>query len=333
MTRFNPVRDILGDCSRCREAPSYYTRRYSGESLCAACFQETTVEKVRRTISKYGMLRGGERVGVAVSGGKDSLSLLKILHELNSRLGSGGRSELVAITVDEGVKGYRDEAIEHTRALCEQLGVELVLVSYSGLFGFSLDQALDWKDEREVSSCSMCGVFRRRAIDEAAAKAKVEVVATAHNLDDYVQTFMMNLLHGDVDRLGWLDPSAHDDGFPARRVKPLTEVYEEEVALYAYLSKIPFQSASCPYMHEALRSEVRDYLNELESKHPGMKNVLLASALDVTSRLSKDARNGDDVSRKTTVPCAKCGKPSSKGVCGVCRMTDMVWQHTKYTGK
>ena len=115
----------------------------------------------------------------------------------------------------------------------------------------------------------MCGVFRRRAIDEAAVKAKVDVVATAHNLDDYVQTFMMNLLHGDVERLGWLDPSTYDDDFPVRRVKPLTEVYEEEVALYAYLSKIPFQSASCPYMHEGLRSEVRDYLNELESKHPG----------------------------------------------------------------
>ena len=317
----------LGLCTRCDVAPSYYTRRYSGESLCAACFQQSTVEKVRRTISKYGMLRRGERVGVAVSGGKDSLTLLKILHEL-----ARGDGELVALTVDEGVKGYRDEAIEHARALCGQLGVELVLVSYSELFGFSLDQAIDWKDKRDLSSCSMCGVFRRRAIDEAALKAKVDVVATAHNLDDYVQTFMMNLLHGDVERLGWLDPASHDDSFPVRRVKPLTEVYEEEVALYAYLSKIPFQSASCPYMHEALRSEVRDYLNEMEAKHPGMKHVLLASALDVTSRLADGPRGGDHP-LKETVPCAKCGKPSSKGLCGVCRMTEIVWQHTKYTGK
>jgi cytoplasmic tRNA 2-thiolation protein 1 len=324
--------DSLGDCTRCGERPSYYTRRYSGESLCADCFKETTVEKVRRTISKYGMLSRGERVGVAVSGGKDSLTLLRILHELNG--GPRSQSQLVALTVDEGVTGYRDEAIEHARALCDELGVEHVVVSYSGLFGFSLDQALDWKDERELSSCSMCGVFRRRAIDEAAVKAKVDVVATAHNLDDYVQTFMMNLLHGDVERLGWLDPSTYDDNFPVRRVKPLTEVYEEEVALYAYLSKIPFQSASCPYMHEGLRSEVRDYLNELEANHPGMKNVLLRSAIDVTSRLSKRGQgDGDGGAAKTTVPCAKCGKPSSKGVCGVCRMTEIVWQHTKYTGK
>jgi cytoplasmic tRNA 2-thiolation protein 1 len=320
----------LGDCSRCGTNPSYYTRRYSGESLCAACFEETTVDKVRRTISKYGMLRRGERVGVAVSGGKDSLSLLKILHELNSGSRSNSSSELVALTVDEGVAGYRDEAIEHARAFCEDLGVEHVLVSYSELFGFSLDQALDWKDERELSSCSMCGVFRRRAIDEAAVRAKVDVVATAHNLDDYVQTFLMNLLHGDVERLGWLDPSTYDDDFPVRRVKPLTEVYEEEVALYAYLSKIPFQSASCPYMHEGLRSEVRDYLNELEAKHPGVKNVLLRSALDVTSRLGK-AERSDDAAPKTTVPCAKCGKPSSKGICGVCRMTEIVREHGRYS--
>ncbi len=310
--------------------PPYYTRRYSGESLCAACFKETTVEKVRRTISKYGMLQRGERVGVAVSGGKDSLSLLKVLHELND---GSRKSELVALTVDEGVEGYRDEAIDHARALCDELGVELVLVSYSELFGFSLDQALDWKDERDLSSCSMCGVFRRRAIDEAAVKAKVDVVATAHNLDDYVQTFMMNLLHGDVERLGWLDPSTIDDDFPVRRVKPFTELYEEEIALYAYLSKIPFQSASCPYMHEGLRSEVRDYLNELESKHPGMKNVLLSSALEVTSKLSRAEGSKADAGTATTVPCTKCGKPSSKGVCGVCRMSEIVWQHTKWGGR
>ena len=322
--------DSLAACSRCDGSPSLYTRRYSGESLCASCFQESVVDKVKRTISKYGMLKRGERVGVAVSGGKDSLALLRILHRLNNESRSGEKYQLVALTVDEGVKGYRDEAIEHARALCGELGVEHVTVSYGELFGFSLDQALDWKDERELSSCSMCGVFRRRAIDEAALRAGVDVVATAHNLDDYVQTFMMNLLHGDVERLAWLDPATYSEEFPVRRVKPLTEMYEEEVALYAYLSKIPFQSVSCPYMHEGLRSEVRDHLNELESKHPGMKNVLMNSALEVVSNMP-DKRDGAKAG--ATVPCRKCSKPSSSGECGVCRMTEVILQHSKYTGK
>ena len=248
-----------------------------------------------------------------MSGGKDSLSLLKVLHKL-------GYGPLVAISVDEGVSGYRDEALAHAKAVTDELGVEHLTVSYMELFGFSLDQALNWKDEREVSSCSFCGVFRRRAIDEAAVRAGAEVVATAHNLDDFVQTFMMNLLHGDVARLGWLDPAYSDDSFPIRRVKPFLELYEEEVALYAFESGVPFQSVACPYMHEGLRSEVRDYLNQMEATHAGIKNVLLRSSLEVISRLARSTE-------KVSVPCSSCGKPSSSGLCNVCRMKAEIREH------
>lgn len=257
-------------------------------------------------------------MGVAVSGGKDSLSLLDVMHELCTVNGW----QMVVISVDEGVQGYRDEALAHSKAASERLGIESLVVSYKELYGFSLDQALGW-DGRDVSSCSFCGVFRRRAIDEAAAKAGVSVVATAHNLDDYVQTFLMNLLHGDVARIGWLDPSYADDGFPIRRVKPFMEIYEEEIALFAYVSGIPFQSVSCPYMHEGLRSEVRDYLNQLESRHAGIKNVLFRSALDVISRYGSSKHRG-------TLPCTVCGNPSSSGLCNVCRLKEKVDSHIKY---
>lgn len=254
-----------------------------------------------------------------MSGGKDSLSLLQVLHGLRERHGW----ELIAISVDEGVKGYRDEALAHAKSLADKLGVEHITTSYKELYGFSLDQALDWKDGRDTSSCSFCGVFRRRAIDELAVKAGVSVVATAHNLDDYVQTFLMNLLHGDVERLAWLDPSYVDTTFPVRRVKPFMELYEEEVALFAYLTGVPFQSVSCPYMHEGLRSEVRDYVDRMEAGHPGMKYVLLRSTLDVVSRYSS-------ASTKRAIPCAKCGNPSSSGICNVCRLKETIDQHVNY---
>jgi len=296
----------------------FYTRRYSGEILCVQCFKDSISEKTRKTVSKYKMIGPRDRIAVAVSGGKDSLSLLRVLGELYR----ARRNELVAISVDEGVVGYRDEALEHARALVEEMGVEHVVVSYKDLFGFSLDEALDWKEVRPVSSCSFCGVFRRRAIDEAAARANATVVATAHNLDDYVQTFMMNLMHGDVARLGWLDPVYADDSFPVRRVKPFMEIYEEEVALYAFKAGVPFQSVSCPYMHEGLRSEVRDYLNMMEASHPGIKNVLLRSSLDVISRIGR-------THEKESVPCRSCGKPSSNGLCNVCRMKAQIEEHMK----
>jgi cytoplasmic tRNA 2-thiolation protein 1 len=302
-------------CTRCGGKP-FYARRYSGETLCAACFSDSIAEKTKRSVSKYRMFGPHARIAVAVSGGKDSLSLLKVLCELYLPR----RNEIIAISVDEGVAGYRDEALEHARAVAEELDVEHVVVSYKDLFGFSLDEALDWKEERPISSCSFCGVFRRRAIDEAAARANATVVATAHNLDDYIQTFMMNLMHSDVERLGWLDPAYVDDSFPVRRVKPFIEIYEEEVALYAFLAGVPFQSVSCPYMHEGLRSEVRDYLNEMEANHPGMKNVLLRSSLDVISRFAH-------TSEKESVPCRRCGRPSSNSLCNVCRMKAEVDEH------
>jgi len=297
---------------------AFFTRRYSGEALCPACFRESIVEKTRKTVARYHMFAPGERIAVAVSGGKDSLSLLKVL----TALYPPQRNQMVAISVDEGVEGYREEALEHARLLASQLGVGHTTVSYKEMFGFSLDEALDWKEERDVSSCSFCGVFRRRAIDEAAVRANASVVATAHNLDDYVQTFLMNLMHGDVARLGWLDPSYVDESFPVRRVKPFMEIYEEEVALFAYQERIPFQSVSCPYMHEGLRSEVRDYMNAMEASHPGMKNVLLRSSLDVISHYSHS-------SGRQTVPCSSCGKPSSNGLCNVCRMRASIEEHVK----
>jgi cytoplasmic tRNA 2-thiolation protein 1 len=307
-------------CARCG-GTAFYTRRYSGEALCSTCFRDSIVDKTRKTVAKYHMLAPGERVAVAVSGGKDSLSLLKVL----ATLYRPQRNQIVAISVDEGVTGYREEALEHARALTGELGIQHTVVSYKELFGFSLDEALDWDGERDVSSCSFCGVFRRRAIDEAAVTANASVVATAHNLDDYVQTFLMNLMHGDVARLGWLDPSYADGSFPVRRVKPFMEIYEEEVALFAYQERIPFQSVSCPYMHEGLRSEVRDYLNTMEASHPGIKNVLLRSSLDVISHYARS-------SEKETVPCASCGKPSSSGLCNVCKMKASIAEHVKSRG-
>jgi cytoplasmic tRNA 2-thiolation protein 1 len=307
----------MTECSSCGGKP-FYTRRYSGETLCVSCFKDSIEDKARRTISKYRMIGTGEKVAVAVSGGKDSLSLLKVVSDIYGPR----RNPIVAISIDEGVAGYRDEALDHARSLTGELGLEHIVLSYKELFGFTLDEALDWKDERDVSSCSFCGVFRRRAIDEAAVRANASVVATAHNLDDYIQTFMMNLMHGDVARLAWLDPSYSDDTFPVRRVKPFMEIYEEEVALFAYQTGLPFQSVSCPYMHEGLRSEVRDYLNTMEAGHPGMKNVLLRSSLDVISHY---ARTSD----KKSVPCSSCGKPSSNGLCNVCRMRATVEEHTR----
>ena len=303
----------VSSCSICKNK-AVYRRLYSGESLCADCFKLSIVEKTKRTISKYNMLRYGDRIAVSVSGGKDSLSLLHIMNNISKN----NSTKLHAICVDEGISGYRDEAIRLTKDFTEALDIPLTIVSYEDLYGVTLDEALEWRGERKTSSCSICGVFRRRAIDIAAKKVDANVVATGHNLDDFLQTYLINLFSGDLAKIGLLNPALiSKNDFSSRRVKPFMEIYEQEIALYAYLSNIPFQSTNCPHMNEGMRSDIRIMLNDLEAKHPGIKYSALKTTLGTAQGISFS-------DRKSISKCEKCGNPSSSKICSVCKTIQLI---------
>lgn len=295
-----------------------YCRKYSGERLCGSCFKESVVSKVRRTLSKYDMLHHGERIAVAVSGGKDSVSLLEMLSDISR----DHSSTVYAVTVDEGIRGYRDEAVGICREVCGRLKVSLKVVSYRDLFGADLDEMLRMRREK-VTSCTVCGTFRRRAIDVASESVGADVVATAHNLDDFLQTFYINVMNGDLERIKWLSPRLEPKaGFPFRRIKPLLEVYEEELAFYAYLSGMPFQSESCPYMNEGVRSEIRGFISSLEARHPGSKYSMLRTVLGLADGLVLP-------SAKSLVKCSRCGRASTGEVCSACSMVQLIGLKTK----
>ncbi|MGQ9469560.1 MAG: TIGR00269 family protein [Nitrososphaerales archaeon] len=302
-------------CIKCGNRAIYH-RAYSGEKLCNSCFCSSIVEKVKRTIAKYDLLKHGDAIGVAVSGGKDSLTLLKILNELCMP----HASEIFAITIDEGISGYREEAVEICKNLTEELNIPHYVFSFKELYGFSLDNAIKLRKSK-VSACSICGILRRRALDIAAKELKVNVMATAHNLDDIIQTFIINLLNGDMDRIGWLNPTIKSRSeFFVRRVKPLMEIYEKEIAMYAFLNDTPFQTVTCPYMSEGIRSEIRSMMNALEEEHPGIKYSTLNSAIRLSQKLIVDERE-----LKT---CKACNFPSSSDLCSVCKIVEMInaWQ-------
>ncbi len=148
-------------CGFCRSV-AIYKRPYEGSTLCKKCFLEDIEEKIRRTLSRYGMLKFDDHIAVAVSGGKDSLTLLRILRKIERRFPN---AKLTAVTVDEGIRGYRAEAVKLAMRYCKELEVDHVVVSFRELFGTSLDQIVKSKEER--SPCSYCGVLRRRAIHSA----------------------------------------------------------------------------------------------------------------------------------------------------------------------
>ena len=300
-------------CTKCQKEESLYYRAYSGEYLCKKCFLRSIESKVAKTISKYSMIEYGDKVAVGVSGGKDSLSLLYVLKMLFDQHPNNG-NELVAVTIDEGIKGYRDESLQIVKDFCAQLNIESKVLSYQSLFGIDMDQAMVQRSSQKISSCSMCGTFRRRAIDIAAETVEADIVATAHNTDDQLQTFMINLLAGDVERIGWIYPEpVQYTQTGMKKVKPFVEIYEYEIAFYALQRDIPFQSEECPYMNESIRTDLREFFNRLERHHPGIKY----NAYRSMTKISKVLRSSMPPSQ--TKKCSRCARVSTGDICSVCR--------------
>lgn len=296
-------------CDRCPAKSAYY-RRYSGESLCGRCFSGSLQEKAAKTISRCSMLEHGDKVAVAVSGGKDSLSLLHMMVPICRKHGSS----ICAITIDEGIEGYRDESIDIVKQFASHLGVDYRVLSYKEHYGVTLEESLELRKGKKMSSCSICGTFRRRAIDVAAESVGANIVATAHNLDDALQTFLINILAGDVERIGWTypEPVAYANGL--KKIKPLTEIYEYEIAFYALVNEIPFQSEECPHMHEGIRTDIREFLNRLEQGHAGIKY----NAYNTVMKIAKRIKESSSMDHRR---CAICGRDSTGTICSACKMT------------
>ena len=304
-----------GLCNACKRRNPFFFRPYSGQRLCSKCFAESVESKVRATIAKYGMFNFTDRIAVAVSGGKDSLSLLHILAKMER---VKPKASLVAVTIDEGIKGYRDEALETAAANCKKLGIPHHVVSFKDLYGFTLDQIIERKrqqTENGLTSCAYCGVLRRRALNVAAREVGAAKIATAHTLDDEVQTVLMNIFRGDILRLAKEKPVT-DEVHPkfVQKVKPFCEIPERESALYAYVKKVEFQATPCPYASEALRNDIRVMVNRMEEKHAGTKFTVFSSIERIRPVL-------EQITEKTRFKeCIECGEPSSEELCKVCEL-------------
>jgi cytoplasmic tRNA 2-thiolation protein 1 len=306
----------LSVCNKCHIEPSVYHRSYSGEYLCKKCFLYSIEKKTSKTISKYSMLDYNDRLAVGVSGGKDSLALLYIIKKRFDKL---GRSNLIAITIDEGIEGYRNESLQITSDFCANIKVENKILRYKDIFGIDMDEAMKIRPNEKMSSCSICGTFRRRAIDMAAESVGADVVATAHNLDDHLQTFMINFLAGDIERIGWNYPEPIQYGNSnLKKIKPFIEIYEQEIVFYALQRKIPFQSEECPYMNESIRTELRLFLNKLEKKHPGIKYNAYNSMTNISKGLKSSPKT------RNAKRCSICERYSSGNVCSVCKISEIL---------
>lgn len=305
----------MASCTFCKRQEAVYSRPYSGETLCKRCFCKSIENKVRATISEYEMLQPNDKIMVAISGGKDSVTLLHILTQIEKNF---PKATLSAVTIDEGIKGYRDEALKTAIKNCQKLGIPYTIASFKERYGYTLDEIVDiiqQKEEKGLTPCSFCGVLRRQALNTEARKAGADKLATGHTLDDESQTMLLNIIHGDAERLARVKPvlaKAHPKLI--QRVKPLCEIPEREVVMYAYLKNINYQGLPCPYAGSALRNDVRTMLNRIEEKHPGAKFTIFRSIERIRPALEATT---EEVKLKE---CKICGEPTIGEICKPCQL-------------
>jgi uncharacterized protein (TIGR00269 family) len=299
----------MSKCDRCnRDAVTFI--RYNGSHLCSSHFQEYLARRVRKELRAQVDLDRSKHLAVAVSGGKDSCVALLLIHDI---LKERRDVKISAITVDEGIDGYRPEALQKARRLAEELGVKHYVVKFSEVVDVTMDEVSSSLGHR--TPCSYCGVFRRKCMNQKAREIGADVLATGHNLDDASQAILMNFTRGDVERLARMGPHEKVQPGLVPRVMPLRQVPEKEVYLYALLREIDFADSICPYWEAALRNEYRDIIDGMEARSPGTKHSILASYDAIKPLLQMKYP-------QTGLSLCQCGEPSPKGRCMACTMME-----------
>jgi tRNA-5-methyluridine54 2-sulfurtransferase len=303
-------------CSRCEKKAVYSGQ---GQNYSKAHFLEYFESKVTKTISKYELIKAGDKVCVATSGGKDSLAVLYMTNLYCKKY----KIEIFALAIDEGIKGYRDHTLNDLRTFCKKYDIKLHVVSFKEKFGDTLDNIKD-KAIKDFNKkpCTVCGIFRRTLLNRSARELGATKLVTGHNLDDEAQSFMMNTLLGNMSHNASLGPvtGLSDNDKFVTRVKPLYFILEKETRLFALLKGFKVNFAECPNIDLSFRMTVRDEINTIENKLPGAKNGIVNSFLEILPMLKDYYRHKKQ--NRTFNYCKNCKDACSGEICNSCKLEE-----------
>ena len=268
-------------------------------------------KKVSKTIRKYNLIGKKDKIAVAFSGGKDSLTLLYLLNKIYNARGQ----KIVGLAVDEGIPNYRDRILKKSGKFLKKENIEIKIFTFKKEFGFNLKNKTKKIKKLGISNCYVCSILKRWLLNKKAKQLGFDVIATAHSLDDEAESIFLNFLKGNPKLLAKLGPStgiAKTKEF-VQRIKPFYLCSTKEIVLYAKLKKIPIPTrAICPLRGITLRVEIRNWLVELEKKHREVKNAIVNSFLRIMSMLKKEYK------KMEFKKCKKCGFASSQEYCKSC---------------
>jgi uncharacterized protein (TIGR00269 family) len=293
-------------CRRCREPAVIDVRRHNA-AFCRDCFVHHCHEQVRRAIADFDMIEPDESVLVAVSGGKDSLALWRILLEL------GYAADGVYLGL--GIGDYSDDSARYARSFAKTTGATLHEVDLESDFGFSIP---DGARAARRAPCSACGLSKRHLFNSAALELGYQVVATGHNLDDEAAVLLGNTLRWDDEYLARQYPVLPASQGFARKVKPLVRLGEREMAAYCVLNGIDYILDECPMAVGNRHLHYKELLTALEERSPGAKAAFLFAFWERAH--ARFATAAVDEARAELSPCEVCGAPTPGEICAFCRL-------------
>ena len=284
-------------------------------ALCKEHYLEWVPEQIERFIKKYDMFTRAERILVAVSGGKDSLSLWDLL----VRMGYKADGLYIGLGIDGGI-GYSAESHRLAQKFADQNGLRLNVVDVEAEYGQSIPMLAEISTRGHGRPCAVCGLTKRHAMNRIARDQGYDVLATGHNLDDEAAVLFGNTLQWSVDYLGRQGPVLAEAPGLARKVKPLCRFYEREMTAYAILRGIEYIYEECPYAEGSTSIYYKEVLNRLENDRPGAKLTFYLSFLEARKH---GLLGGSDQTAPQLHACPHCGQPTSApGMCSFCRMME-----------
>ena len=292
-------------CRSCRGPAIIDVRRHNA-AFCATCFTKHCRDQVSRTIDSYRMIDTGQKVLVAVSGGKDSVALWDILLDLGY--------DVDGLYIGLGIGDYSDESGRYDRDYARSRGATLVEVALPSDYGFDIPTG---SRAAKRAPCSACGLSKRHLFNKAALDGGYDVVATGHNLDDEAAVLFGNVLRWDLAYLGRQSPVLPGgEGF-ARKVKPLVRVGERETAAYCVIKGIDYIVDECPMAAGNRHIGYKEALNAIEAVSPGTKSAFLFGFLERVAPLVAATAEEE---REGLHPCPECGSPTVSDVCAFCKL-------------
>ena len=284
--------------------------RHHRLALCAEDFVVWLERQVEKTIRSVKMLKKNEELLVAVSGGKDSLSLWFVLHKLGYKA--------TGLHINLGIEEVSESAQRACEGLAERIGAPLKVVNLRKEIGYSIKELSAKLRRRDI--CSVCGTIKRYLMNKVAIDKGINVVATGHNLDDETAQLLSNVTRWDIGYLGRQSPVLPEREGLARRIKPFCMLTEKETVSYAILNDIGYSETPCPYSFKATSPVFKRALAMLEHQMPGTKLRFYREFL----RKGKPTFEEKTREQLRLNKCGVCGAPTTAELCSVCRMLKAV---------